>query len=320
MNAFLRIIAAAAVSLSAIIPMNATLRPRPLVPGDTIAILAPSGPIDSTIVRAAAAKIDSAGFAVKIYPHTFGKNGYCSGTVDERLADLTDAFTNPNVRAIICARGGYGFVHLLDSLQRLPLRDDPKWVVGFSDITAFHGLMASKGIESIHGLMCAGIRRGFGDPDIAAIFDIMQGRRNQVAFAPDARNHLGSARGQLLGGNLAVLAQLINTPFDLVQPGSILFIEDVGEPIYKMERILYQLRLSGAIDRLSGIIVGQFTNYKPDETFASMEEMIAQTLAPYNIPIVFNAPIGHVDHNVPVIESADVLLEVTADGVTLTYE
>ena len=313
MNTLLRFFAAAAVSLSAIIPMNATLRPRPLMPGDTIAILSPSGPIDSTLVYQAAAKIDSAGFAVKIYPHAFGKSGYCSGTVDERLADLTDAFTNPNVRAIICARGGYGFVHLLDSLQQLPLRDDPKWVVGFSDITAFHGLMASKGIESIHGLMCAGIRRGFGDPDIAAIFDIMQGRRNAVTFAADSLNHLGTARGQLLGGNLAVLAQLINTPFDLVQPGSILFIEDVGEPIYKMERILYQLRLSG-------IIVGQFTNYKPDEAFSSMEEMIATTLAPYNIPIVFNAPIGHVDHNVPVIESADVLLEVTADGVTLRYE
>ena len=320
MKSLLRIIAAAAVSFSVCNSMLATITPRSLVAGDTIAILAPSGPIDSTLVYQAAAKIDSAGFAVKIYPHTFGKSGYCSGTPQERLADLTDAFTNPNVRAIICARGGYGFVHLLDSLQTMPLRDDPKWVLGFSDITAFHGLMASKGIESIHGLMCAGIRRGFDDPDISAIFDIMQGRRNDVCFAADSANHVGSARGQLLGGNLAVLAQLIDTPFDLVKPGSILFIEDVGEPIYKMERILYQLRLSGAIDRLSGIIVGQFTSYKPDEAFASMEEMIAATLAPYNIPIAFNAPIGHVDHNVPVIESADILLEVTPEGLTIRYE
>ena len=119
------------------------------------------------------------------------------------------------------------------------------------------------------------------------------------------------ATGKLLGGNVAVLAELISTPYDIIQPGTILFIEDIAEPIYKIERILYQLKMSGVLGGLSGLIVGQFTDYKPDENHADTYEMIRDMVAPYDYPVAYNAPIGHVDHNIPLIESAQVTLKVS---------
>ena len=118
-----------------------------------------------------------------------------------------------------------------------------------------------------------------------------------------------------------MIADLISTPFDIIQPGTILFIEDVSEPIYKIERILYQLRLSGVLPKLKGLIIGQFTEYRPDDNHPTMEAMIAEALADYPyLPVAFNIPIGHVDHNVPVIESSQAVLDITPDAVTLTMK
>ena len=194
------------------------------------------------------------------------------------------------------------------------MADDPKWVAGFSDISALHALMAKKGIASIHSLMCAGIKRGADDPDIAAFLDILSGQRPVHIFDGHEYDRPGLATGTLYGGNVAVLAELINTPYDILKPDTILFIEDVAEPIYKIERILYQLKLSGVLANIRGLIVGQFTDYKPDANYKDMETMIRDMTAQYSYPVAFNAPIGHVDHNVPLIESAKVTLKVNPEG------
>ena len=298
-----------------------TIYPRALEPGDRIAILAPAGPIDSLIVDSAAAVLAKAGYEPVVYPHTYGKFGHFSGTHPERLADLRAAFTDPSVRAILCARGGYGVVHNLDSLAMLPISDDPKWVIGFSDISALHALMASNNIASIHASMAKQVMMGVDDELNSYLFDILRGQFPTYRFAPSEYNHLGHAEGRLLGGNLAVIADLIATPFDIIKPGTILFIEDVSEPIYKIERILYQLRLMGILPQLKGLIIGQFTDYKPDKVHESMEQMIAEALAPYpELPVAFGAPIGHVDYNLPVVESAYATLDITPEGVTLAIE
>ncbi len=294
--------------------------PPALRPGDKIAILAPAGPIEHGPVDSAATVLRSLGYQVEIMPHTFGKYGHFSGTHSERLADLRAAFADPEVRAILCARGGYGVVHNLDSLDMLPIEDDPKWVIGFSDISALHALMSSKKIASIHSSMAKAIALGPDDPDNAVLFDILQGKMPVYTFAPTAYNHPGHAEGPLLGGNLAVIADLISTKFDLIQPGTILFIEDVSEPIYKIERILYQLRLSGALDRLNGMLIGQFTDYKPDDNHRRMEDMIAEALRPYDMPVAFGLPFGHVDHNIPLVESSYATLDVTPEKVSLKLE
>lgn len=135
---------------------------------------------------------------------------------------------------------------------------------------------------------------------------------------PHPYNRPGTATGMLVGGNLAVLAGLIGTPFDVFHPGSVLFIEDVSEPIYKIERMMYQLKLSRALKNLAGLIVGSFTEYSPDADNASMEDMIRDMVADYGYPVAFDVPVGHVSHNIPLMVSAPVTLEITDSGVTIS--
>ena len=311
-----------AATISSLCAMNLNTKatiPAPLRDGDRIAIVSPAGPVDSALVYAAADTLRGQGYRVDIFPSALGKCGQYAASDSARLADLSAALTDSTVRAILCSRGGYGAVHLLDSLSTLPLERDPKWLIGFSDISALHALLASRGIASIHGNMCKHIALGPDDEDNATFLAMLRGYRPAYEFAPDSLNRCGQASGRLLGGNLAVIAELINTPYDVIQPGTILFIEDVEEPIYKIERIMYQLRLSGVLPRLGGLIVGQFTGYRPNDSYETMERMIADMTAPYTYPVAFNVPIGHVDHNVPVIQSAEVTLTVTPEGTSLSF-
>lgn len=295
--------------------------PPALRPGDKIAILSPAGPIEHGPVDSAAMVLRALGYEPVIYPHTFGKFGHFSATHERRRDDLIAAFTDPDVRAILCSRGGYGVVHNLDTLLALNLEKNPKWVIGFSDISALHALMASKNVASIHSSMAKQIALGPDDPTNARLFDILAGKFPTYTFPPSPYNHIGTAEGKLLGGNLAVIADLIATPADIIKPGTILFIEDVSEPIYKIERIIYQLRLMGILPQLKGLILGQFTDYKPDDNHETMEAMLAEALAPYpELPVAFGCPIGHVDYNVPVVEGSWATLTITPEEVTLKLE
>ena len=281
--------------------------PQPLREGDKIAIVSPAGiPVPAHILR-------QQGYRVEIMPHALGKWGSYSGTDEERFSDLYDALTDPEVRAILCGRGGYGAVHILDRLDKLPLSQDPKWIIGFSDISALHALMHKHGVKSVHASMCSLIRLGEDDADNSLLFGLLRGEQPNLYFKPSPLDRPGVADGKLIGGNLAVLADLIATPYDLLLPDTILFIEDVAEPIYKIERVLYQLTLNGVLPNLKGLIVGQFTEYAGDKNYDTMEEMIHEMVKPYGYPVAYDAPIGHVFHNSPVIEGAHVTLRVTAD-------
>lgn len=282
--------------------------------GDKIAVVSPAGHIYPEKVAAAVTVLYNEGWLPQVMPHALGVNGIYSGTAAERYGDLEAAFNDSDVRAILCSRGGYGVVHIMDRLSRLDLAADPKWVIGFSDISALHALMASKGIASIHSPMAGQIMLGPDDPDTASLFAILRGERPVYTFPAHEYDRQGIADGKLIGGNVAVLADLIDTPYDVFEPGVILFIEDVAEPIYKIERILYQLKLNGVLGKLGGLIVGQFTEYKPDDSYENMYDMIRDMTAGYSYPVAFNAPIGHVDHNIPLIESADVTLKVSPSG------
>lgn len=288
--------------------------PAALKAGDTIAIPAPAGKVKPANVENAKKVLENLGFKVKVMPHTLGEYGSFSGTPSERLSDFEQAWNDPEVKAIVCARGGYGVVHIMEALNSGLDYNNPKWVVGFSDISALHALMAKHNIASVHASMCSHIAKGIEDEDNASLIGILKGDRPAYTFPSSPLDRPGLAVGQLLGGNLAVLAELINTPYDIIKPDTILFVEDVAEPIYKIERMFYQLRLSGILPKLKGLIVGQFTEYKPDETHNSMEEMIAKVVEPYKYPVAFNVPIGHVEHNIPMIESATVTLKVSVSG------
>lgn len=295
-----------------------TLTPRPLKPGDKIAIVSPASIIKPEVVYEAMQVLSDMGYEPYVGAATFDRWGTYAGTDNARYADLEHALLDPDTRAIICARGGYGVVHLLERLSKLPLRDDPKWIVGYSDISALHALMSQNGIQSIHAPMTKHIAKHKGeDEDSQRLFALLRGESPDVVVEPHELNRQGTVTGKLLGGNLAVIADLIATPYDVIQPGTILFIEDIAEPIYKVERIFYQLQLSGVLEKLGGLIVGQFTDYTPDHDNATMEEMIHRMVRRYDYPVAFGVPIGHVDHNIPMVCSSTVELSVGPDSTKI---
>lgn len=295
------------------------LTPRPLRHGDRVAIVSPAGIIKPQVVYNSLPVLADCGWVPYVGKNTFGRFGTFAGTDDERYADLEAALLDPDTRAIICSRGGYGVVHLLDRLDRLPLRDDPKWIVGYSDISALHALMTRHGIKSVHAPMTKHISENRGrDTDSRRLFEILSGAMPDLRAGGHPLNRPGEAEGLLVGGNLAVIAGLLSTPFDVIRPGRILFIEDIAEPIYKVERILYTLRLSGVLGQLAGLVVGRFTDYAPDRGSASMEEMISRIVADYSYPVAYGIPVGHVDHNVPLVCSSLVRLEVIRNSAVIT--
>lgn len=297
------------------------LFPQPIKPGDKIAILSPASIIDPVLVERAVEEIAKAGYEPVVMPHTLGRCGSYSGTTSERLDDLVRALLDPEVRAILCSRGGYGAVHLLAELDRLPLDRDPKWIAGFSDISALHALMASHGIVSLHSSMAKGLARGVDHWLNVAFLDLLRGEKVPMEVTTELPGMCrdGVARGELRGGNLAVLDGLVGTPFNDIKPGCILVIEDIAEPVYKIERMLYRLELAGILPQLAGLVVGQFTEYTPDRNHPSMEEMIYAMTSRYDYPVAMGMPIGHVDNNYPWLHGAEARVEVAGDRIKISY-
>lgn len=303
------------------IPAGQLIIPPALKEGDLIAIVTPSSDAPHANFSQMVDVIEDQGFRAYIGPHARGHYGTYAGTARQRYEDLRDALMNPEVKAIICTRGGYGAVHLLADLDTLPLRDNPKWIVGFSDISALHSLMNSHGVASLHGPMGVNLRYHGDDisPSCQAMFDILSGSHPTYEIDPHRFNREGTTTGQLVGGNLAVIDGLVSTPFDVLKPGTVLFIEDVAEPVYKIERQLYKLKLSGVLENLAGLIVGDFTETEGDANYRSMETMIRDMVKDYDYPVAFGVPAGHARVNIPLILGAPILMDVTEEG-TLLYQ
>lgn len=297
------------------------ITPPLLKAGDLIEIVSPASEIDPKLITGAADALSRQGFSVRIAQHAIGHCGSFSASANDRLSDLRHAFTDPCVKAILCSRGGYGCVHLLEALDALPIADSPKWLIGFSDVSALHALMLSKGIKSVHGSMAKALAQHPANfkPNRALIDLLTLGRMPDLVVDPHPYNHQGEATGTLVGGNLAVIQALISTPFSPFRPGSILYIEDIAEPIYKIERILYQLRMAGILSSAAGIILGQFTDYHPDRNYVDMYDMIAPMLQGLNCPVAFGFPIGHIEENLPIVNGATATLTVTPHTTALTY-
>ncbi len=292
------------------------MTPPAIQKGDRIAIVSPASAVDPALIDGACRTIEARGYEPVVMPHAKGRCGTYSGTVDERFDDLSAAFLDPTVRAIVCSRGGYGAVHLLQRLDRYYLEADPKWLVGFSDISALHALMHRHRLVSLHASMCKGLCDSESE-STRRTFELLEGGDNHYKLPPHPLNRTGDTSGVLLGGNLAVLQALIDTPYDDLQTDSILVIEDIAEPVYKVDRILNQLRLSGRLERINGLIVGQFTEYKKEGNHDDMYAMIADIVEPYDFAVAYDAPFGHIDGNMPLRHGADTQLTVTPSGVTL---
>lgn len=320
----------ASYQVKAQIPMKF---PQSLSPGDTIALISPASSQRTETIDSAIAVLRTWGLEAECLPHAKGRNfGSYPATDEERLADLVEAFSNPKYKAIMCTRGGYGCNHLIEHVDRRIIANNPKWLIGYSDISALHALMRSAGVASIHGPMTSHIAN---EPDSDRTVQYMkqilfEGLPIEYRSDPAPYDHFGTATGRLVGGNLMVLNGLSGSKFDMLDAGRdepvILFIEDISEKIYAIERVLIRLHLSGVLDRVQGIIVGQFTEYTHDDNFSTMESMIYTWLRRWgyyqkeNFPIAFDFPVGHVTKNYPMVEGAMTTLTVNHDGATLLME
>lgn len=293
-------------------------RPPSLQLNDKVVILSPAGKIDRLVVEDTVNVFKEWRLQPEIADHALGERGRFSGSVTARLSDLQQAFDDPNIRLIFCSRGGYGLVHLLPNLNFSVIRRFPKWVVGYSDITALHAALQYHGLLSIHGPMAAHFSlEGSENISVRYTKSILAGQSvcYTIPVKPgETFNRTGVARGRLFGGNLSVFCSIMGSRYARVPDKGILFIEDTGEAPYRVDRMIHQLKLAGVFERVSGVIVGQFTEYEEDDTMcASLYELIRNAVKEYAFPVAFHFPVGHVKLNFPLIMGAVTELEVGRD-------
>ena len=303
--------------------------PAALKPGDKIAIISPASKPGDTNPELAAATLRAWGFIPVIGPHALSNSHSYAGTIEERCADLRWALEDPDVKAIVCTRGGYGSAMLLGPMTRGDFKHHPKWIVGYSDITALHSAMVCSGVMSIHANMGGALgSRGATDSINLMLRDVLMGKLPSYTVPAHPLNRVGKAHGIVIGGNMAVFTNIGGSKqWDFLDRDNIkgkdviLFFEDVSESMPRVNSMLQQLRLKGVLDHVKGIIVGRFTEYEPQDGWADMNEMLAETLNGYNIPVCYDFPASHdEDWNYPLIEGCPATLSVTANGVTLTFE
>ena len=284
-----------------------------------IRIISPSGAIDPSYIDGASARLRAWGFAVSEGKHVRSSWGRFAGTDEERLSDLIEALNDPTVDIILCSRGGYGLQRIID---RVPAITKP--IIGFSDITELHQLSAISNQFSVHGIMCKHIATLPEDSEpIVSLRKLLAGEALEYRWAAHPLNNPGHACAPIVGGNLSVLYGLQATPWGLQQSAfriqfPILLIEDIGERHYHIDRMMRNLRMSGVLAHLSGLVVGQFSDCEDDPLMQqSVYETIKEVVADYDYPVLFNAPIGHVAHNLPLWLNRHATIQSDTESILL---
>ncbi len=302
--------------------------PNALKVGDKIAIISPASTPGDDNPEKAAATLRAWGFEPVIAEHVLGKCHMYSGTIDERCADLRWALNDPSIKAIVCTRGGYGSAMLLDPMTHQDFNRHPKWIVGYSVITALHIALVCSGVMSLHANMGGALGgRGANDSINLMLRDVLLGNLPSYTVPAHPLNKMGTARGIVIGGNMSVFTNIGGSrEWDFMDRDNIkckdiiLFFEDVSESMPRVNSMLQQLRLKGVLSHVKGIIVGRFTDYEPGNGYTDMNEMLAETLNGYGIPVCYDFPASHdEDWNYPMIEGCPATLQVTPQGVTLKY-
>lgn len=285
-----------------------------------IRIISPSGAIDPMYIEQASARLCAWGYTVSEGAHARDKWGRFAGTDQDRLADLVEALRDPEVDFILCSRGGYGLQRIIDQVPPVT-----KPIIGFSDITALHQLSAYSDQFSIHGIMCKHIATLPEDSEpIQALRSLLADERMDYYWPAHPLNRNGAAFAPIVGGNLSVLYGLQGTRYGLRdelfrEQFPILLIEDICERHYHIDRMIRNLKMSGVLAHLSGLIVGQFTDCEDDPLMGcTVYETIKEAVADYDYPVLFNAPVGHVEYNLPIRMHSMIQMEITSEGVHLT--
>lgn len=296
-------------------------RPPFLKLNDKVVIVSPAGNISSIHVNNAIDILQEWGLKVKTSENALRETGRFSGFVEQRLHDLQAAMDDPDVKLIFCSRGGYGAVHLLDRLDFRAIKENPKWLIGFSDITALHSALQSHGIMSIHGPMTKHFSEE-GAKDLSVLYTkaAISGKELNYTIPVEYPflNREGKATGTLIGGNLSVYVSLLGSKYIKIPRNGILLLEDIGEEPYRIDRMIYQLKISGIFNKIKGLIVGQFTEYEEDnKMYSPLYESILSAVKEFDFPICFGFPVGHTRINLPMIMGGNTTLTVNKDATLL---
>ncbi|APY01436.1 LD-carboxypeptidase [Lacinutrix venerupis] len=305
---------------------NKLIQPPYLKAGDTVAIVAPSGILKNRNDEVARAKklLESWDLNVVIGNNVFKKDNHFAGTDAERCEDFQKALDDKSIKAIWSARGGYGTVRILDKLDYSKFLEQPKWIIGYSDITALHNQLHTIGVETIHGIMCVSLPN-----DLSEIEESIETFKSAIFGAPLAYtlkgstyNRVGTAKGQLVGGNLTILHTMLGSNTSIDVDGKILFIEEIGEYKYHIDRMLQSMKRAGYFDNCKGVIVGDMSRMRKNTTLwgSSVQQLILDALQDYNFPIAFNMPAGHEDDNRAMILGRTIELVVKSSQSTITFE
>ena len=296
-----------------------TIQPPYLKEGDKVALISPAYWVPEEAILQAAEVLRSWGLQPVIGPHTTSLNvDAYAGTADERAADMLWALEDDSIKAILCSRGGYGSIHLLDRIPLEDYRKHPKWLIGHGDITTLLYTIAGSGVMSVHGPMAFQIAGG-QEPASTLTRNILFGTLPQYRIAGNANNRSGHAEGILVGGNLSSYVTITGTKYHhLPEQDVILFIEEVEESLHAIDRLFYTLRLQLDFERVKGIIFGTFSSIKFDLQFGSVEQMLIAHLHELEIPICCGFPVGS-NSCLPLIEGAPCSLDVTPEKAVLTF-
>lgn len=304
--------------------MSTIIFPKSLKKGDKIAIISPAGNVEKSQLLSTLSLIEEKGYQPVLGKYTFGKfeNGYnYSGTEKERLHDLNWALNDDDISAIWASRGGYGCQHLVKDLKLSKFKKNPKWYIGYSDNTVIQSYLLKKGYASIHGQTIKTAGFGVSEESYEDTFNILSGKKLKYQIKSHSLNRKGNTAGQLVGGNLALIYALLGTPYGFDFQDKILFIEDIGENFYALDRMLMSLDLAGVFKKIKGLVVGGMTlmgNEKENNNYeASFDEtayeIISQRIKDYDFPVLFGFPNGHIYDNRPLIIGADVKLKISKE-------
>lgn len=296
--------------------------PPYLQKGDTIGIVCPAGFMTVEKVKTCVETLQAWGYHVKLGKTVGGDSQtYFSGTDEERLNDFQQMLDDDEVKAVLCGRGGYGMGRIIDTIDFKKFKKQPKWIIGYSDITVLHcHLYSNYTISSLHAPMAGAFNDGgYKNEFVGSLKNALEGKKIKYSCPAHEFNQKGEAIGELVGGNLALLAHLVGTQSDLKTKGRILFIEDVGEYIYNIDRMFYQLKRSGKLSKLAGLIIGGFSDMKDTERpfGKTVYETIKEIIKDYDYPVCFDFPVSHTDRNYALKTGVGYKLKVGKNKVTL---
>lgn len=294
------------------------IRPPYLHIGDTVAVCNASNRAYPEKIEPGIKVLESWGLVVERATNLYAADGRYGGTEEARASELQRMMDSPNIKAIFMARGGYGASQLLDKVSFNRMRRHPKWVIGFSDATALHIALNNVGIETIHGAMMSTLEHQ--EESGAALHAALFGDGyDHITIETNEDCVKGKARGRLVGGNLSLIYSEQGTPFALNMDNAILFIEETGEYTYSIDRMLTNLKLSGKLGKLRGVVVGAFVKSKQESGDPTAQEVLTKRLSELGIPVMYGAPCGHVHKNLPLILGSEVTLEVNDYDATLRF-